>query len=263
MITLTARGALANNYIEQFPAQVVSSRELSHQDFNDAVLKSKTIINNAASIQLNSLKDYTVANFDSTRNLVDTLVADTSPTHLIQISSMSILSPTDSSQYVAVKDMTHYAYSKYLAETYVMQSNLSNFSIVRFSTLFYADPTRDGLSKLIHDAVKEGQVTIYDNGAARRNFIPLEIANQYLNKLAEKSPHSTAIYNFAAPSSTSFMDVVEIIKKHIPNLKINNIPTNSNTPVLYDFDIQTTTDLGLIDFSLETYIANYIKVLNK
>lgn len=261
MTILTATGSFADAYLDQFEGEIASIRNLSETEFKAKINNSDTIIHNASTITSTDLDICLERNFDFTRFLVKELQTNNPLAHLVHISSMSVLSPTNDSLYDDVINMTPYTYSKYLAESYCRKTTLNTISFVRFSTLFYKDPTKDGLSKLIFDAVTKKKITIYNGGEAKRNFLPLEIAAQYVDKIARSRPTSKKIYNLAAPNATTFLDVVTILQKHLPNIEIEDKKLDGSFPVLSDFTMNTLDNIGQIDFSLEEYIVEYIEKL--
>lgn len=261
MITLTANGSFAKNFTAQFNAEIASTREISEKEFIKKISTSDTILHNASSISVTDVDILLENNFDFTRFLVRQLREHNSEAHLIFLSSMSILDANDDSHYANVLEMTPYAYSKYLAESYVLKSTLHHVSSVRFSTLFYRDPTKDGLSKLIHDAVTTKKVTVYNNGEAKRNFIPLDIAAKYVEKITRQKPDRKEIYTLAAPEATSFADVVAILKELVPDLKIDNKEITTAPHVLSDFSPTSIDRLGHIDFSLKDEIIKYARTI--
>ena len=58
-------------------------------------------------------------------------------------------------EYLQVDEMTDYAFSKFISEKYCLNSNLNSITSVRFSTIFYANENKDGISKLIFDCVNK------------------------------------------------------------------------------------------------------------
>lgn len=261
MTLLTARGSFTEAYLAQFEADVVSIREIDESQFVERLSEADVIINNASTITSKDLRICVERNFDFSRFVIDQLEQHNPGAHLVHISSMSVLSPHDDSVYDDVLAMTPYAYSKYLAETYGRKSALERVSFVRFSTLFYKNPEKDGLSKLISDAVTTGKITIYNGGEARRNFLPLDIAAQYVEKVSSRDQNNKPFYNLAAPASTSFLEVANILKKHLPSLKIENKALEGGMPILSEFDTAGVDSLGRIDFSIEEHIVDYIREL--
>jgi len=261
MTILTASGSFAKSYTQQFKTDINSIRELGKEAFEKKLLSAKTVIHNAATIDAEGLELYVSRNFDFTRYIVSLLEKNNPNTHLIFLSSMSILDPQDDSKYGDVVAMSPYAYSKYLAETYCLKSSLNRVSCVRFSTIFYQDPAKDGLSKLTSDAVNHKKITLFNGGAARRNFLPLHIAAQYVHKIAESNKPGKHIYNLSAPRSTSFHDIAEMIKQSVSGLQIDNKKVTEPPLVLSEFGLDTIKLLGPIGFSLDDELKTYIKSL--
>lgn len=261
MTTLTAGGSFAQSYMEQFAAEIASYRDLGEATFIEKINQSETIIHNAATIETNELELSVARNFDFTRLLVNQLKAVNPNANLIFLSSMSILDTNSPKLYGDVMNMTPYSYSKYLAETFCLKSGLNRLNCVRFSTLFYKDPKKDGLSKLIAEAVTTGKITIYNGGEARRNFLPLHIAAQYVNKLLDYKKDDSNIFTIAASSSTSFRDIAALLQKLIPGLKIEDKQSPTGNPVLSEFNSDSILELGVINFSLEAEITSYLNAL--
>jgi nucleoside-diphosphate-sugar epimerase len=262
MTVLTANGSFADAYVKQFKADVASFRELDEATFIKKISSAKTIIHNAATIKVDGIESAVTRNFDFTRFLVTKLEELNPEVQLIFISSMSILDPADDQLYGDVLHMSPYAYSKYLAETYCLKSKLKHVSCVRFSTLFYQDPVKDGLSKLVSDAVHSKEITIFNKGEARRNFLPLHIAAQYVQKLTDKNELGKKTLNLAAPQSSSFRDIASLLQKLVKGLEVKDQAYPNPSPVLAEFNTDDIQQLGQIEFSLEDEIASYIKALS-
>ena len=168
---------------------------------------------------------------------------------------MSFLS--DDSSYLPVDKMTDYAYTKYISENYCLRSGLKNLTNVRFSTIYYDDEKRDGISKLIKDIRVNNEVTLYNKGIAKRDIMPIRILIMYLYKLCNVTTLSKK-YNIVSGIQTSFMDIVNVLLKHYPTLKIANKEIEAYN-VLCDFSKQDVVSLGEIKFSLEEEIELNIK----
>jgi nucleoside-diphosphate-sugar epimerase len=263
MTILTARGSFSEEYLSKYPGEVASTRELTDKAFRQKISTADVIIHNASTIDCSSIDLCLERNFDFTRKLIG-IIKDVNPdVRLIFLSSMSLLDPSDYTKYGNPLDMTPYAYSKYLSETYILRSDLVNMLCVRFSTLFYRDPEKDGLSRLVSEAVQAKKIKLYNNGEARRNFIPLEIAAQYVNKVVVDNQLDKKVFNIVNTSSTSFADVGSTLKRLLPELEIENINSQTNTDVLSEFGTEDIDLLGRIDFDLSDSIANYYEYLVK
>lgn len=94
------------------------------------------------------------------------------------ISSMSLLGPDG--RYKDPEEMTPYAFSKYTMEKCAQAYRYLDITLVRFSTLFYRDPARDGLSRVIHDAKTKGRIRIAD---CERDWLPVDKAAEGLLQL--------------------------------------------------------------------------------
>ncbi|HKR82354.1 MAG TPA: NAD-dependent epimerase/dehydratase family protein [Candidatus Saccharimonadales bacterium] len=264
MTILTGGGSFAQSYLDQFAAEVASIRELGEAGFLEKLSKATTIIHNAATIASNDTEMLVARNFDFTRFIVLKLQELNPSAHLIVLSSMSVLDPGDDQKYGNVLAMTPYAYSKYLAETYALKSELKHVSCVRFSTLFFKDPAKDGLSKLIADAAEAGRITTYNKGEALRNFLPIEVAVQYVQKITSQQSKAQRTYTLAAPEPTSFAYVAKLLKQQVPELVIEDKTIDgSGVPVLANFSTKDIDELGRIDFSLEAEIKQYLGGFSK
>jgi len=264
MIVLTGGGSFAKSYTNQFDAEVASIRELGEASFLEKIAKATTVIHNAATINGANMETLLASNFDFTRYLVLKLQEINPDAHLVLLSSMSILDPNNDQQYGDVLEMTPYAYSKYLAETYALKSELTHVSCVRFSTLFFKDPAKDGLSKLIADTAEAGRITTYNQGEALRNFLPIDVAAQYVQKITLKEGEQKRTYTLAAPEPTSFAAVATQLKQLVPKLIIEDKTIDSPTaPVLSHFNTKDIDELGRIDFSLSDEIKTYLEQLQK
>ena len=259
MILFTGSGSLAKEYQKQFPCKIISARKMTDNELSEQILKCSGIINNAANIKCSLFDEAINDNFLLTKRIID-LVHKVSPgLSFIHISSMSMLQ-TDKI-YKPIEEMTLYAFSKYLAEIYCLKHDHHPVTTVRFSTLFYENPEKDGLSKLVSDAVHKKEVTLYDNGEAKRDFIPVKIAAQYLHKLISAESNCKKI-NIASGKAVSFKAIADQLGLHIPGLKINNITSASPAEVLHTFSREGIEIAGEIYFSLGEMIKEYADKLS-
>ena len=260
MILFTGSGAISECFLEYFPCKIISARNLSDYDLSNWILKAEVIIHNAAIIKSDNFKDYIDANFILTKRILD-LVTEIKPSiKFINISSMSILSSSD--EYLQVDEMSDYAFSKFIAEKYCLKNPIVNLTNVRFSTILYGNEKRDGISKLIYDCAKNNEITIYNNGSALRDIIPLKILCHYLYKLSNLQIYCKTI-NIASGNSTSFMDIANILKIKNKNLKINNVTASNIVDVLSHFPNKNLDFLGVIDFDLKNEILTIYDKINE
>jgi len=261
MILLTGRGAFAKAFSSQHACKIVSLRSANFADLSRIISGVKVIIHNAANINSGGFIEAVDDNFILTKRILDSVYEINPNIYFIFLSSMSILSNESENRYKNIKEMDSYAYSKYLAETYCLKHPFPNVSVVRFSTLFYADEKRDGLSKLVSDACLLNSVTIFNSGEASRDFIPLKVAARYVYKMINNKDRKK-VYNIVSAKATSFSQVVEYLKLKFPTLEVVNKNLDSRPAgVLSKFSDGSISKLGKIDFILEHEINKYIKQL--
>ena len=259
MILFTGSGALSEAFAKQFKCQIISARTLDDAQLTEWLKKATVVIHNAAAIQADSLGAFVEANFGLTKWILDLIFLLNPNIRFFNISSMSLLHDADT--YLSPDKMTDYAFSKFLSELYCQKHPLSinhqNVVNIRFSTLFYADAARDGLSKLGFDAVKNKKITLINQGIALRDFIPIHVAAAYLKKLTERS-FLPSILNIASGQPLNFKHFADLILKHDPSVKMDNIamPTQN---VLCDFSTTALEHLGKITFDMDAVFETYLK----
>ncbi len=206
-----------------------------------------------------------VDSFDSnvlvTKNILDYLSMENPDAHLIYFSSMSVLQKKRNilpGDYLDFQYMTDYTLSKYISETICSRYRIP-ITIVRFSTLFYKNPAKDGLSRLVYDAIENKKITIYNNGVANRDFLPLDIATQYVIKLIGKDKHFGRTYNIASGKETSFKDITDFLKVRINNLTIENKDLESIDNVSTNFNCDGIRFIGEINFDIFEKVDEYIQ----
>ncbi|MFI5296919.1 MAG: NAD-dependent epimerase/dehydratase family protein [Polyangiales bacterium] len=258
MIVFTAGGALHDAFAARHECRRVSIRERGAAGVVAALSDGDVLVHNAAAIAVRSLADALASNFDPTRALVDALVdardASGKRVTLVALSSMSFLG-RDGRPLEAL-DMSPYAFSKYVAEAYCLKSGV-DARAVRFSTLFYRDPKRDGLSAMIATAVAKRRITLLGGGGARRDFLPLSVAVDYLRAIATPTS-GPGVYTLAAGVSTSFREVAEMVCEAVPDTSIEDAPATGTPPfVPYEFDAADVERLGRIRFDLRDHVRSY------
>lgn len=262
MILLTGHGAFAQEFLRRYEGRIVSLRHTPKKQCIAQVKKARCIIHNAANIHCTTLSACVRDNVYPLIDLLDLIHTANPNVYFVYLSSMSILD--SDSVYGTIMDMTPYAYSKYVAETYCRRYSLSRYVCVRFSTLFYKDHTRDGLSKLIYDAVQRKTVTLINNGVAKRDFLPLEIAVQYVYRLIDNYRGDAQVMNIASSRQTSFAEVVAYLKRKIPSLSLVNCDEPVSREIFSSFSDDGIRTLGRIEFHLEDEIDDYMKkIMNK
>lgn len=256
MIVLTAGGSIGKTFANQFHGEIWSIRNLTQSAIDEIVRKSDVLIHNSANLEPKSLSEATEDNFYLTKRIVDTIKRVKPNVHFVYISSMSMLS--DQHRYMDTSEMSVYAFSKYMGEIYCLKESLPNCKIVRFSTIFYGDAEKDGLSKLIFDGVKNKQIEFINGGEALRDFIPLEIGIQYLYKIATQATKNK-IFNIVSGKATSFYEATRPLKNLIPDLVEQNKTMDSSRTILSDFSMDSLKEVGQIEFNLSEYVLKFVK----
>ena len=173
-------------YLDNFDTISLRYGEINEQQ--KSKLSDCDVLIHCGALLNGSFNDLFNSNTLLTKNILDHLILENPNVHFIYFSTMSLLQKKQNilpDGYLDFRDMTDYALSKYVSEILCSRYRIP-ITIVRFSTLFYKNPTRDGLSKLVFDAVKNNKITIYNNGVAKRDFLPLDVAARYIVKLIGK-----------------------------------------------------------------------------
>ncbi len=260
-VLFTGGGSIATAYLQRYAADVVSLRKQPDAQWYQLLENYDVIIHNAANLDFNQpLTTLIQDNFDITRRLLDTIFQYYPTKHFIYIGSMSYLETATT--YITPQKMSNYAFSKYLGEVYCLQHPHLYTSIVRFSTLFYQNPFKDGISKLIYEAATKGSITLIDGGIAVRDILPIDVAVQYLYKLANTTVLASSTLNIASHKATSFAEIANYLLRKDSTLEINNYQSQSIMPsILADFPPQIDNKLDKIDFIIENYISEYFSSL--
>lgn len=258
MILFTGGGKIAEAYKKKYNIKIISARNSSEKKLRTEIKNANVIFHNAALISSENKEYLYNGNVLLTIKLINICQEVNKNIRFIFFSSMSFLD--NDSSYLPLNKMSNYAYSKYLAEKTCLNSNLKNITSLRFSTIFYKDQNRDGISRLIYDAIKKKEITIYNNGIATRDIIPINVLIDYLNKITTQE-RVQKTYNIVSGVETSFYEIVKIILKENPKLNINNILLKKTTNILSNFSSKDVLTLGKININLESEINAYIDSL--
>lgn len=256
MIVFTGGGAFASEFLKQYAGEILSFRNVSRSEFAKRLKKANVIVHNAVNTACPSIASCVADNFYPTKEILDLLYHVNKRALFVYLSSMSILKSEN--RYLDFKDMNPYAFSKFLSEMCCLRYPLENVYCVRFSTIFYKDCKKDGLSRLIYNAVKTNKITLYNNGRAIRDFIPINIAVKYVYKVMKKNSNEKSIFNITSAKARSFFQIAKYLKTKIPSLLIENSDIPTTSKVLSSFSDKDIRTIGKIDFSLETEIDDYI-----
>ncbi len=258
MIVFTAGGAIYEAFAARFPCRRISLRQEGVGHFVRQLKEGDIVVHNAANLSPSDLETAVRDNFTLTKDLADAIRHGGKTIPLVFISSMSMLGPQG--LYKAPLEMNPYSFSKYIAELYCLKIGLP-VTCVRFSTIFYQDPTRDGLSKMIADAVATRQIQLINGGKDKRDFIPLAVAIEYLYKITGVV-HAGSIYNIASGNSVSFAEAAEIVRQAVPGITVTDLQKNFVPQfVLSEFDKDDIVRLGVLPLSLQDHIREYIRKL--
>ena len=258
MILFTGSGDFANACSDVFEFKTISLRNISDKELKEQVVQCKVVVHNSAAINADNLAKYVEDNFLQTKRLID-IVTQVNPEILfLNIGSMSYLKNED--EYQEIFEMSHYAYSKFLGEIYCLKSSLRNFCSIRFSTIFYKNFLKDGLSKLGYDAVTSKSITLINHGKGKRDFIPLSAAAAYVFKIINCKSLPKTI-NIASGKATSFKHFANVITNKFPFVQVNNseIPVDN---VLNEFKIKNLKKIGIVKFDINEVFEEYLNELN-
>ena len=210
-----------------------------------------------------SYDDLFKSNVLLTKDILDYLTLENPKVHFVYLSSMSLLRKkpkVNSRDYLEFWEMTDYALSKYISEILCMRSGIPT-TVVRFSTLFCRDPARDGLSRMVFYAVNQKRITIFNNGMARRDFMPLDIAAKYVVKMLGNELLHGRTLNVVSGRETSFREVADFLSSKVTSLEIQDFPMQPLDSIPTDFGTEDISLLGEIEFDLFEEIDKYRKSL--
>jgi len=261
-----ASGNFGSKLIEHlygFDTDTVSLRHGKINKQQKSKLSNCDVFIHCGALLEGSFEDLFNSNMLLTKKVLDYLALKNPTVHFIYLSSMSLLQKKQNilpNDYLDFRDMTDYALSKYVSEIICSRYRIP-ITVVRFSTLFYGDPIRDGLSRLVYNAVKNNKITIYNNGVAKRDFLPLSIAVQYIVKLIGKEKFFGKTLNIVSGQETSFRDIADFLKFRIKDLMIENKDLELIDNVPTKFNCDDIHSLGVIEFDLFEKIDGYIQKL--
>lgn len=256
MILFTGSGQIASAYLSRFPGRYVSARNLDDQELSKELFEATVVIHNAAIINSGSFLDFFEGNFILTKRILDLLSVVNPRARFINLSSMSFLETEN--QYLQVEAMSNYAFSKYMSELFCIRYPYSDLVNVRFSTIFYGDYNKDGISRLIYSFV-QGNVTIFNNGEACRDILPLEILVCYLHKIcfAKSLPR---VMNVATGKPYSFKYILDFLMLNNSEVQVEN-KIQKFPDILSSFSKRHIDIVGEISFDVKDYVIEYYKFL--
>jgi len=246
MIALTGHGALAEAYAKVNRACYIHSfRSLADNEIADIISRTDILIHNAATL----INKDAEQNLALTKRIVYLILKHKPEVKFLYVGSMSYLSETG---YLSEQWMTPYTYSKFLSEKYCF-ATLNNIKTIRFSTLFYRDPERDGLSRLIADAVKTKKISLINGGTQTRDWLPINIAAKELHRVA--TTNTPPINTIASGVETSFLKLANIVHKY------TDCSIDYKREIIINPSLVCSKFAKTVEVDLDKEIKEYIKQL--
>jgi nucleoside-diphosphate-sugar epimerase len=254
-------GALGKLFVSMYQdtvqASVRYSDEKSFMALVEQIKTADVLIHASANLNPGDIESGIRDNALLTYSIVNAAGKVNSNCHLILISSMSILG--EDGEPKQIRDMTHYAASKYIMEELAWEDAKNPITVVRFSTLFYEDPSRDGLSKMVYSAVKNKNIVASD---CKRDFIPLWAACKWLNKLCGNPVWYNKTINLASGKPINMLDVANhLVSQFGVSFHHTALPDYAN--VCYKFSADAANTLEQINFDIYDLIDKYYERLQK
>jgi nucleoside-diphosphate-sugar epimerase len=259
MILFTGSGALAKTFLKMYPCKIISARNITDKELEKWIIKAEVIVHNAALIYSDVFDDFINANFILTKRILCLIDKINPNAKFVNISSMSILS--NENEYLSPDKMSNYAFSKFITEQYCYKHPLEKLINVRFSTIFYGDGKRDGISKLVEDSFWYNKITIYNEGEAKRDIIPIRIAAMYLFKICNLKIINRKM-NIVSGKAISFKEISVLLHKGNSKLIVLEKKIEANN-VLSNFSKRDVELLGEVKFELNQEIKLYKEKLHE
>ena len=256
-----ASGALGKLYMSMYPDTIPASVRYSSTDKYIALVNeiktADVIIHASANLNPRGIEDAILDNALLTYNIVNATGKVNPNCHVILISAMSLLG--EDGEPKKIRDMTHYAASKYIMEELALEDAKVPLTIVRFSSLFYADNHRDGLSKMIYTAANNGCVVASD---CMRDFIPLWAVCKWINKLCGNKVWYNKTINLSSGKAINMIDVAHhLVEKYGVDFHRTSLPDYTN--ICYKFNSDDAQSLERINFDIYKLIDDYYESLKK
>lgn len=256
-----SNGLLGKKYISMFPDTIPVSVRYSDPEslikLSNELKTADVLIHAGANLNPKSWEESIQDNALLPQSIVSMAGQVNPGVHIILISSSMVLG--EDCKPKLIRDMTHYAASKYIMEEISCGEAKNPITIVRFSSLFYAENNRDGLSKMVWTAAKNGNVVAAD---CKRDFIPMWAACEWINKLCNNMVWYNKTINLASGNSVNMLDVAHhLVKKYGVSSHHTALPDYTN--VCYKFNADDTKSLGQINFDMYKLIDDYYEAAGK
>ena len=257
VILTGASGSLGKKYMDMFPETIPF--HIRHEDscgiidLSTKIKNTDVIIHCGANVNPKSIGDAILDNSVLPLEILDMAGKINPNAHIILISSMSILG--ENGEPKKMGEMTHYAASKYIMEELAFKVANNPITIVRFFTLFYADQNRDGLSRIVYNAKRNKSISVTD---CRRDFLPLDIACKWLNKLCNNKAWYNKSINLASGTNIKMTDVAEyLVDKY--KITTTEAAPQGYSNICYKFDPSDAQSLEKISFDIYKLIDEYYR----
>jgi len=256
-----ANGALGKKYTQSnpdtIPVYVRYNDGPGLQDLANQIKEADVLIHAGANLRPKTADDAIRDNAILPLDIIDMAGKINKDLHIILISTMSLLS--ENCEPKRLKDMTYYAASKYIMEEMCQKLTSNPLTIVRFSSIFYEDPNKDGLSRIIYNAKFNKSIVAAD---CRRDFVPLWVLCRWLNKLCGNKTWYNRTINLASGKSVNMVDVAHhLVKKYDVSFHHTSLPEYAD--ICYRFSAEEPQSLEKITFDIYKIIDEYYESLGR
>jgi len=252
-----ANGSFGREYRSFFPHTVsisVRYKDMaSYWSLANELSDGDVLIHASSNLKPHSLPEAIADNALLPLDIIDIVNLLKKKIHLIFISSMSILSETTKPK--RMRDMNDYALSKYLMEEMLHRFNGLPITIVRFSTLFFRDDSKDGLSAMINNAANKGSIVAAD---CRRDFLPIDLAVKCVNKMCLNKEYYNKTINLASGVHHNLVDIANHLKDKY-KVSFHNTILPLLIDVCYEFSKHPAHDLIDMKFDIYELIDKYYR----
>lgn len=217
----------------------------------DVVIHLAAITNAAGSFEIQERVEQ--VNFEGTKKVAD--ACSITGSKLIFLSTTSVYGTQqqivdENCSDDELKPQSPYAESKLKAEKYIEklgEENKLNYIIFRFGTIFGISVGmrfHTAINKFVWQACLNKPITVWRTALhQKRPYLDLNDAIRVLNFIIEKNMFNNNIYNILTTNAT-VNDILEIIKKYIPNLIIEYVDTKIMNQLSYTVSNNKIINLG-------------------
>ena len=125
--------------------------------------------------------------------------------------------------------------------------------------MFYRDHERDGLSKIVHDALYKKSIVASD---CKRDFLPVDVACKLLNKLCGNTRWYNRTVNLASGRIVNMMEIAGfLVRKYGVSCHRTTLPQYSD--ICYRFSPNDANSLEKINFDIFDLVEEYYENLER